>query len=268
MKHIITSATSRIDPFSVLAAPKGSDSYVWFTFTANSLGLVSKQGTKINLQKGDLFGVRYSSDKKSIRLITEKLGPTKVFSLSEGLAEFIAKRCKPASGNSKDGVAEDLDVPNPNYKKLQKLISDFQKQLQIYSVDSIDKVERQLNNLYAKYRKGEPDPDDAYIAQITSILKQLKTNPVSLTKKTPQNLIDFAESMVKVAKRAKNYWSDDEDGAVMASTLIIDILSWVALASALQTNNLKDAYSIQRGMDSSVREEIPDKVWRWIDENL
>ena len=83
----------------VEAAPKGTSSYSWFAYTgAKPLTLKSQGGSTLVLEKGDKFGTRPSStgNGKFIRLIGEKTGVTKVFTLAfDTIAELI-KNCKPA----------------------------------------------------------------------------------------------------------------------------------------------------------------------------
>ena len=49
----------------------------------------------LHLEPGDKFGVRKSSNGKYIRLITERDGPTKVFTVEMDVAQHLGKQCKP-----------------------------------------------------------------------------------------------------------------------------------------------------------------------------
>ena len=79
----------------LLGAPKQADAYDWFTFTGTKVSFTSKKGQTEVLKKGDQFGVRLSSNKRFIRLVFGRLGPTKVFTIYIDAAKYLAKRSKP-----------------------------------------------------------------------------------------------------------------------------------------------------------------------------
>jgi len=69
---------------------KGDDEYSWFTYKGKSMNLQGR-GQPVSLNNGDVFGVRYSSNKKDKRLVLEKLGLTKVFTLNPQLEQLLYK---------------------------------------------------------------------------------------------------------------------------------------------------------------------------------
>lgn len=77
----------------VEAKPKSGDAYQWFTYTGKPLDLMSGVGTPLYLKKGQVFGVRKSSNGKQIRMITQELGPNKVFTLLPEVALSLGKHC-------------------------------------------------------------------------------------------------------------------------------------------------------------------------------
>ena len=79
----------------LLGAPKQADAYDWFTFTGTKVSFTSKKGQTEVLKKGDQFGVRLSSNKRFIRLVFGRLGPTKVFTINMDAAKYLAKHSKP-----------------------------------------------------------------------------------------------------------------------------------------------------------------------------
>lgn len=95
-----TAEPASIKPISTLdttAAPKDSSFYTWFAYTgAKPLTLTSQGGSKLILDKGDKFGTRASGSGKFIRLIGEKTGVNKVFTLAFDDIAALIKNCKPA----------------------------------------------------------------------------------------------------------------------------------------------------------------------------
>lgn len=87
-----------IKNLKVEALIKPDASYTWFSYTGPELKASNDKGRKLTLEKGEKFGVRKSSNGKSIRLITVKEGPTKVFTCDQDMAQLLAKRCKPTKG--------------------------------------------------------------------------------------------------------------------------------------------------------------------------
>ena len=75
------------------AKPRPNDAYEWFTYTGKPRDMMSGVGTPLYLRKGQVFGVRKSGDGKKIRMITEDLGPNKVFTLLPEVAADLAKHC-------------------------------------------------------------------------------------------------------------------------------------------------------------------------------
>jgi hypothetical protein len=80
---------------SVEALIKTNEYYQWFIYTGQPRDLMSGAGTPLYLKKGQVFGVRKSASGKKIRMITEDLGPNKVFTLLPEVALDLAKHCKP-----------------------------------------------------------------------------------------------------------------------------------------------------------------------------
>lgn len=64
-----------------VARIKGAEEYHWFKYK----GVPMLVGTKRRgeLRKGDIIGMRYSSNKRDVRLVTLDRGLTQVFTLSD-----------------------------------------------------------------------------------------------------------------------------------------------------------------------------------------
>ena len=60
----------------------------------SKLHVDTKAGRAIDLVKGDMIGLRLSSNGKLTRMITEKLGPTIVVTLEHSQADQIRKKCE------------------------------------------------------------------------------------------------------------------------------------------------------------------------------
>ena len=78
---------------AVTAAPKGNNSYDWFTHNGPEMAVEGK-GRSTVFRKGTLYGVRPSGNGKFIRLITGIDGPTKVYTIDPETAQKLAKHCK------------------------------------------------------------------------------------------------------------------------------------------------------------------------------
>lgn len=83
------------------AAPLPEEAYQWFVHGGKTLKMENKNKTLV-LNKGSTYGVRFSANKKFIRLVT-KDKPTVVYTLTADTAKVLGKTAKPA-GN-KDNVA-------------------------------------------------------------------------------------------------------------------------------------------------------------------
>ncbi len=86
--HKLRTKTSRSGRAKVEARIKGEDEYEWFTYTGPSLPIPYRGDSEI-LERGQIFGVRPSSNGKHIRLVFQG-EETKVFTLTPELARKIA----------------------------------------------------------------------------------------------------------------------------------------------------------------------------------
>jgi hypothetical protein len=75
---------------------KGKDSYQWFEYTGSKPYSLDFRGKPVSVIKGDVFGVRWSSNGKQRRLILKALGESKVFTLSDADNAHLAKNSKEA----------------------------------------------------------------------------------------------------------------------------------------------------------------------------
>jgi hypothetical protein len=81
---VVTSFNSIAEPnHRIGMAIKDESHYIWYEYTgSDSVLLRTKNGKREeNIVAGSKFGVRTSSNGRDIRLITEKLGPTIVFTI-------------------------------------------------------------------------------------------------------------------------------------------------------------------------------------------
>lgn len=76
----------------LVARIKTEDEYQWFNFKGATMQLPFR-GITIPLTKGDIFGVRKSSDNKKIRLVL-KDDINRVVTLDLDTAKKIAKNCE------------------------------------------------------------------------------------------------------------------------------------------------------------------------------
>jgi hypothetical protein len=77
---------------------KSGEHYQWFTYEGKGTEL-DFRGHPEKLSKGDVFGVRPSASGKQRRLVLQRLGPTKVFTLTDEQNNHLAKNSKPYTGN-------------------------------------------------------------------------------------------------------------------------------------------------------------------------
>jgi hypothetical protein len=79
------------------ARVKTTNEYVWLKFTGhNGKNLIHGNGkTTVKLESGDVYGVRLSSSGKQYRLVTQKTGLTKVFTVPESVYQNLLRAGKP-----------------------------------------------------------------------------------------------------------------------------------------------------------------------------
>lgn len=75
------------------ALVKGWSKYDKLKLKAAKLHVATKAGHEIDLVKGDILGLRLSSNGKLTRMITEKYGPTIIVTLTHVQADNIRKKC-------------------------------------------------------------------------------------------------------------------------------------------------------------------------------
>lgn len=96
---------------------KGFDEYSWFIYTGPTLNL-NFRDTPHTLRKGDLFGVRYSSNKQEKRLVVGKsgLGINKVITIRDpALERHLSKNHKQIDQRKAESLYED-QMLIPSYK--------------------------------------------------------------------------------------------------------------------------------------------------------
>jgi hypothetical protein len=96
----------------------GMDKYSWYKFIGKRATIIGLK-KKVELSPGDLYGVRLSSSGKESRLITKKLGETKVFTID---APTLAKLGKVSSSTKipKGGPASPKPAPEKPAAKVVK----------------------------------------------------------------------------------------------------------------------------------------------------
>lgn len=82
---------TRLKPTVEEARIKGDDEYKWFRYKGEDLELPWRNSLTETLSKGDVFGVRWSSNGKNMRLILKRLGTTKVFTIDQSTADHLRK---------------------------------------------------------------------------------------------------------------------------------------------------------------------------------
>jgi hypothetical protein len=87
---------SRIKGEVSLSRIKGEDEYAWFKYCSAKPYTLSFRGKPVQVEKGDIFGTRPSSNGKQVRLVLKKLGNTKVFTLTSTELMDLGKAGKPA----------------------------------------------------------------------------------------------------------------------------------------------------------------------------
>ena len=73
--------------------------YQFFDYKGNKPGTIEYRGKPVEIKKGTRFGVRPSTNGKSIRLIFPK-EPTRVFTISLDVAKQLAKGLKSRATNA------------------------------------------------------------------------------------------------------------------------------------------------------------------------
>ena len=127
----------------VLARVKTTNEYTWLRFTGhNGKNLVHGNGkTTVKLESGDVYGVRLSSSGKQYRLVTQKTGLTKVFTVPESVYKNLLRAGKPVS------------KPKIDYKVAASRTVDPVAVLAKYSAMSRAFIGDDYNKAYAKAKE-------------------------------------------------------------------------------------------------------------------
>jgi hypothetical protein len=269
-----------------IATPKGESAYDWFIYKGKSLPLKSGAGTKLTLGPGEKFGVRKSADGKKIRMISPELGPNKVFTLTLDLANKLAKQSKPAKNAGKkpaedvlehdteeDNLAEIYKIVDQNAPKILKAAYSKAKALGPTEAcaDFLASIAKVLNAVEKnkKFYKGTEEVLK-FVEQVAKLVEKARGPKAKLGKDAKMNslgMLTFKNAFKGElsAENAIGWISDEEEdfGLGMAAMVIGDAADHIRLASAFLENNIKkvDRYS---SMDTSSREQIPDKAWDYI----
>lgn len=253
---------------------RGYDAYDWFAYgKPKALHLVSKGGTKVYLDKGDLFGVRKSANGKQIRMIVEKVGPTKVFTLSADLANTLAKAAKVAnapSGGRSDEIEEDDDAAFKDFveshgKRLSKVIRQMRSTLKERGFDMA--VVKWLRALSKACDKGFGTTMKEAQKWVATFEAKLALPAKSLVKPTKDATmlklasLQWTNALKVFLDEASDYMEAPELDMVAQS--LGDLADHLELACALQEGNKKKADKLSN-MDTSSRDQMPDKVWQFI----
>lgn len=86
--------------FKVVAAPKDQDSYVWYTYggTKATTFTLTNGKRSVTFKSGDKFGLRPSSNGKFNRMVSDELGLTFVFTLTNEQATRLMKQSQELAG--------------------------------------------------------------------------------------------------------------------------------------------------------------------------
>jgi predicted ferric reductase len=90
MAKVLKQVTARLEKSAI----KDEANYSWYLFRGQ-IAWLDYRGKQVELNKGDEFGIRSSSDGKKIRLIIKRLGPNKVFTITPRDEKDLKVRSKP-----------------------------------------------------------------------------------------------------------------------------------------------------------------------------
>lgn len=254
---------------------RGYEAYDWFAYgKPKALHLVSKGGTKVYLDKGDLFGVRKSANGKQIRMIVEKIGPTKVFTLSSDLANTLAKAAKATnapSASRSDELEEDdgaafKDFVEATGARLSKSLTKLKPILAARGYDlAVVKWLRKLSSLCDKGFGTTTKEAQKWETTFEKTFLQLPAKSLVKLTKDARMLrmarLQQTNALKVFLEEAADYMTAPELDMVAQS--LSDLADHLELACALAEGNMRKADKMS-DLDTSSREQIPDKVWDFL----
>lgn len=99
--------------------------YTWYTYQgARGKKLTNSRGKTVSIRSGSKFGIRESSNGKLIRLMTEELGPTFVFTITQAVNDSLIEKSKKArstGATSKKPVGVKVKLKQPDKVKPRKV---------------------------------------------------------------------------------------------------------------------------------------------------
>src|SRR4051812_44460907 len=84
------------------AVIKDESHYSWYRYTSNKPMHVDFRGKPVTLKQGEIFGLRPSSNGKSIRLVVKSLGVNRVITIDEDERKSLESKSTGIKGGEAD----------------------------------------------------------------------------------------------------------------------------------------------------------------------
>lgn len=195
-----------ISSIDTTAAPKDASFYTWFAYTGTKpLTLKSQGGSTLVLERGDKFGTRPSGNGKFIRLIGEKTGINKVFTLAFDDIASLIKNCKPTKAvQAASSTPRKVTLLFKDNLKNESVVCVTDERVWAFGVQNknYDKgqPESLANFMFASREDGTAERNKAFK---DALLKAMKATPVGKT--------GYAADVLAAAKKVTNlpqsYWT-------------------------------------------------------------
>lgn len=268
MKSLIESALNRIEEVALI---KGIENYKWYRYNGPVHGL-ERHGVEDQLKKGEIFGVRPSSNGKKIRVILKSLGPTKVFTVEPDELNWIAKKSKPVTKVS-DMADENEDNDFDNMSD-SEFAETYIKKIPFKGI--LEKgLKYGANMAGVKYWRKiaaviedleEAKDQKSWNKQFNKVAAAVNEKPVKVPVKATKNdkLLKYAQATIKSATRQFND-AKKWDAFDMIALKINDAADHLEIACYLYQGDESKAANLQYNLDTGSAEELPNAVWYYLD---
>lgn len=249
------------------SAVKDDDTYSWYEYTSSHSFPLERRGKPSQLQQGDLFGVRKSSNGKATRLVTKSLGPTIVFSLDEVDLAYLVKRAREAGPKAQ--AAED-------YAAVSKALKDALKTHAPTWTFNLGLVKK-FRNISAKLG-ALSDKEGDWTKPLLKVLPLFEATaekvPVKSGRDAPAVKVAnniLRTSVANLYKYAIVAADPTEAELDLISLRLGDCVDHLEAACAIYAydGTPASARKIEKltRLDTGSRDEFSDAAWKWIQNN-
>lgn len=268
-----------------ISAVKSTESYSWYSYTGPTRRLTNTNGKRtVTFSQKSRFGLRESSNGKSIRMITDELGPSIVFTIDPVLKEKLLKYSSTAKA-SKVVISDTLKEEYANVDSwitFSKIVKNWAESILkdltanaskgVFSSTKGKAFVKEFKSYEKKLGaagQAEGKKQEKLIGTLSKLFaKPLKVPAPSKFKSTTESMMakKAVSTALKLANKGlKHYYSKnmgiDHDIYLLN---LSDALDHILVAAYLNEGMLKKAESYRSSLDTGSREEFEGKVFDYL----